>query len=268
MKVLVVGYLSFDSGKTTSGLGIISTMKERGIYLSPRKPVAGFNAWYSWEYVNRSVERGILAGGDAWKYAESSGEDVRRINPFTIMVAPLDPSTIGFRKTLFRANEEVVRLIERRSGDNGESYYADLRALEKTPETVRESVEKFLEKVRFKERDQVSMLQDVEEWWEEIRDFAGDVLIESYNDCASPVKGSLHIDHVVVSSPGKLFYVEGRSYSRAISALSSRPWTISVSEVMEVIKVEKGFPIKPGKSDYGQVVEWIIKRDEKLKNQV
>ncbi|RLE70333.1 MAG: ATPase, partial [Thermoprotei archaeon] len=93
MRLLVVGYAEYDSGKTSLTLQLIRKLRAGGRRVIAAKPVAGHSAWYQYETVVHSAELGLLVGEDAYRIAVELGmlSRVAVLNPVDLLISPLDP---------------------------------------------------------------------------------------------------------------------------------------------------------------------------------
>ncbi|MEM3329753.1 MAG: ATPase, partial [Saccharolobus sp.] len=74
------------------------------------------------------------------------------------------------------------------------------------------------------------------------------VIIESYNDSASPTYYSSNVDYVFITSPAKVFLVKGEEFKKALSLFSIPPWNIKTSSLIKYLKIEKSFEIDVGET--------------------
>ncbi len=94
LRVLIVGLLRYDSGKTSFALELIEAMRELGVSPAVFKPIGAHNAWWQRDTIEYSVELGLLVGHDAYLLAEAAGmlDAIETVSPIDILTAPIDPS--------------------------------------------------------------------------------------------------------------------------------------------------------------------------------
>ncbi|BDC18990.1 ATPase [Acidianus sp. HS-5] len=260
MKILVNGLLPFDSGKTTFSLMLIKELKEVGIKLFPLKPVAGHNAWYSFNTLLRSYDLGILAGNDALKYYEETNENIRKINPFAALMSPVDLEILNFNveyyKNLMTNGYPVTVRI---SCGNADKYYAT--ELNLIPQTVKNALQQLYEKFKPKIISSNDLREMINNSWH-IADSCvqhnKDELIESYNDASAPIPSAADVDYVFLVSPAKAFYVKGEEFKKVISLFSLPPWIIRASSLIKYLKIERSFDLQVLTSKNDKILDYLI----------
>ncbi|BCU67681.1 hypothetical protein HS7_11180 [Sulfolobales archaeon HS-7] len=263
MRVLITGLLPQDSGKTTMGINLIRAFKEVGIRMFPYKPVAGFNGWYSYEYLIRGVNMGIIAGGDAFKYYDETGEDIRKINPFTLLTLPLDLEKADFRNVFFENKEGIVHaLLRAESCTNAEGYYL-AKEYQFSSEGLISIINGFLARRGFNlisENQIITMIDDSVNSTNNCTPQDDNIIIESYNDAAAPNWESLKVDFTLAVSPGKSFLISGEEYSMAVKALTFSRLMMKTIKVVGVVRPMKSFSLSPHNfENYREIVNWLLK---------
>jgi predicted P-loop ATPase/GTPase len=256
---LVVGLITHDAGKTTVARALISELVSRGYRVGVAKPVAGHNIWYQPASVRNSIENHILVGEDAVVLKKTSGSEdpLEAINPLDIALAPLDP--IYYLKSL-RSYEDVMAsmissaimlrisiCIER--GINT-AHYIVYRRLERIPSSVRRVVEDIALKVYPRpiaidaEALEPLILEGYiasETCYRAIANRHQVMVIESFNNSASPLARLENIDAVIAVSPGKILIYDGLTYLKALKVVLDvegsihRRWWPTTSEVLRLI---------------------------------
>jgi predicted P-loop ATPase/GTPase len=265
LRLLISGLLRFDSGKTTTGLGLLSRFKEVGITIRPLKPVAGHNSWYSFSTLLRSIEMGILAGNDALKYHDESGVDVREINPFAVMLGVPDPALfMDSTRTYLRYMEEGMPIMLRLEDcSSRKGVHLVTRSVQYLPSGLRKYVEELSLKVEAIEVEEREARELVERSWLLadgcVKMWKGDLLIESYNDAAVPTPSSLDVEIVLIVAPGRVFMYDGVRFKEAVTTLGS-PWNVSSYDVFRLIRPLESMPLDPiSPNSLNRVADKIIK---------
>jgi len=254
MRILVNGLLSLDSGKTSFSLSLIRLFYQVGVKLFPLKPVAGHNAWYSFNTLLRSEELGILAGNDALKYFDETKYDIRKINPFAVLFVPIDLEKLNYNVSLYNMIMEygypyLIRISDCNS--NTDTYLVNSSAESYVPKPLLRFVSNLALKFHAKPSDK---LREVIDMSPQLADSCviniirtnPDVIIESYNDSASPTYYSTDVDYVFIVSPAKAFLIKGEEFKRVMSLFSISPWNVRVSSLIKYLKIERSFEIDIG----------------------
>ncbi|AOL17012.1 ATPase [Sulfolobus sp. A20] len=268
MRILVNGLLPNDSGKTTFSLSLIRLFRQVGIELFPLKPMAGHNAWYSFNTLIRSEELGALAGNDALKYYDETKKDIRKINPFAVLFIPIDLEKLGFNVSLYNLMMDygfpyLIRFSDCITGID--SYFVNSNAELYSPKPLLRFINNLSLKFNARSSNSLRQLIDsspynidvcVEITFKENEN----VIIESYNDSSSPTNRSADVDYVFIVSPAKAFLVKGDEFKKALSLYSIPPWNVKVSSLIKYLKIEKSFEIDIGESiAKEEILDWTLK---------
>lgn len=260
MRILVIGILPHESGKTTLAKALVSELVSRGLRVGVSKPVAGHNLWYQKASFDNSRSLGILVGEDAVELKRSSGSEdlVEAINPFDVALAPPDPDPYlrSLRSYIEILSSPLSTAVMARvsicSGDRiySEHYIIEAR-LSKLPDHLRELVVELYQRLKPKpvparpeglERIMALGSAAAEECYKALSKIHQNLVIESFNNAASPVQNLDELDTAIAVSPGKIYVYEGQDYLRALHAVSSvrspayRGWWPSTSEVLGLIQ--------------------------------
>ncbi|ACP34224.1 ATPase [Saccharolobus islandicus] len=254
MRILVNGLLPLDSGKTTFSLSIIRLFNQVGIRLFPFKPIAGHNAWYSFNTLIRSEELGILVGNDALKYYDETKYDIRRINPFAVLFVPIDLEKLSYNVSLYNMIMEygfpyLIRLSDCINGID--QYFVNSSADIYVPKSMLKFTRNLALKFNAKSYDKMREIIDaspqlVDNCTIDVFRNYENVIIESYNDSASPTYNSADVDYVFTVSPTKAFLIKGEEFKKALSLFSIPPWNVRVSTLIKYLKIGKSFEIDVG----------------------
>ncbi|AWR99668.1 hypothetical protein [Metallosphaera hakonensis] len=263
MRLLINGGLPHDSGKTKFGLSLISSMKEVGLEIFPSKPVAGHNAWYSYSTLARSVDMGVLAGNDALAYHDLTGDKVEEINPFAVLLFPVDLDLVQrnfsfYNFVMDRGYPVLVRLTQ-----NNSTY------LEGPSGLIVESMKDILERLK----EQFNPIQVTEDEIWHIIGKAGElsyltlleqlrskpnVLIESYNNASCPTLIPLELDYAITVVPGRAYVFNGRDYSSFLQ-LYSRPWLVKAESAFKYLR-PMSFHVEVATSRSPNLIDYLIKK--------
>jgi predicted P-loop ATPase/GTPase len=260
MKILVNGLLPYDSGKTTFSLMLIRELKAVGIKLFPLKPVAGHNAWYSFNTLLRSYDLGILAGNDALKYYDETNEDTRKINPFAVLLSPVDLEILNFSVEYYNSlMTNGYPVMIRISCGNNDKYYATETHL--IPKTIKGVLQQIYEKFKPEIVSSNELRETINNSWyiaESCIQHRDDEIIESYNDASAPIPSAINVDHVFLVSPAKAFVIKGEEFRKVISLFSLPPWIIRTSNLIKYLKIEKSFDLEVFTSKNDKIIDYLI----------
>ncbi|MCY0883427.1 MAG: ATPase [Acidianus infernus] len=260
MKILVNGLLPFDSGKTTFSLMLIRELKAVGIKLFPLKPVAGHNAWYSFNTLLRSYDLGILVDNDALKYYDETKEDIRKINPFAVLLSPVDLEILNFNVEYY--NSLMVNgypVMIRISCGNNDKYYATETHL--IPKTMKDVLQQIYERFKPEIVSSNELRETINNSWyitESCIQHREDEIIESYNDASVPIPSAINVDYVFLVSPAKAFAIKGEEFRKVISLFSLPPWIIRTSNLIKYLKIEKSFDLEIFTSKNDKIIDYLI----------
>ncbi len=260
VRVLVVGFLAYDSGKTTVAEALIRECIRRGIDVGVAKPVSSYNAWYQHRYFEESIRLGVLVGEDVMRLhrAARSNDPIEAEGPVVGALAPPDPSRLGWRTSVYAdlasstLHQMVILRITRCTGRmNPLTTHAVIHEnLERSIEPVQKMTKKMIG-VLSGRINEIS-LQELEELLEnkapaiadtcleQVCEAHENVIIESYNDVAAPTQGSLRSDVVVAVGPGRAAVYRGDLYRRGLEVTSqiTKPWSTTTRRVLSVLKPE------------------------------
>ncbi|MFA4647072.1 ATPase [Pyrococcus kukulkanii] len=253
--LLIVGILPYDSGKTTLALSLIREALEYGIDVGVAKPVSGFNGWYQYEYLLKSIEFGFLIGEDSYKLhmAAKSSDPIYLESPVTALLLPPDPERVGWKSSSYTAisyhtNVVLLRVLE--------DHFCVPDNIKRLTQPMQEAVAPLIEATKpaeIKAEDAQHLLmrgrEEASKTLEVIRRNHELTVIESYNNIAAPCSSALNSDLIIAVAPGKAVILDGEKYRKAIYAVSNikEPWRIVTEDVIPLLKPLKKFEFKPGK---------------------
>ncbi len=287
VKLLVTGFLPFDSGKTTIVKGLINSFS--GIGLKPLyfKPVGGHSGWYQLDTIIHSLELGYLIGHDAYIVGKEAGllDYMDMLSPIDFLTLPIDPLSNGLsiRKYMEYMNNTLkitvlLRYTRAWISDNGISRVRTYIVCRDTYNLLNNYMKRVVDELIDSFRGNgsvildgytglISKILDNEAIYSMIDEYPGFfkdynvLVIEGYNDVAAPTRGSMDVNYVLVTAPTKALLYSGERYRNAInvSAYMGKPWTMSVSRILPLL----GRPVKSwdipfmDTGEFSQVVENI-----------
>jgi len=91
-KVLVVGLLKADSGKTFFSQGLITALQDRDINIVPFKPLSGHNLYYQFDTFQNNVRSQRISSRDIGKLIATAQTQlpIELLNPVDRLFVPLD----------------------------------------------------------------------------------------------------------------------------------------------------------------------------------
>jgi predicted P-loop ATPase/GTPase len=259
-RILIVGLTPHDAGKTTVARALTSELVSRGYRVGVSKPIAGHNLWYQRGSVRNSMELGILVGEDAVELKRSSGSEdpVEAINPVDIALAPLDPEPFlknlrGYHEALSSLTLSTVMMRITTCMDRKiyTTHYIVGRRVGRTPAAVRAVIEAIASRISPKPIDinpelveqlAIAGYMGAEACYRAIAGKHQILVIESFNDAASPLIDPGDIDTVLAVTPGKILLYSGAQYLNTLRVVTSvegsiyRRWWPSTSEILKYIK--------------------------------
>jgi len=273
MRVLVVGFLEYDSGKTSLMLSLAKKLKNKNFMVA--KPIAGHSAWHQYETVINSFKLGLLVGEDAYKLASTIGkiDMLHLINPIDLLITPLDP-LLARGEAEKPLNIALMRTTEFEGGKISTEHYICYENIRRSPLTLRKILVKLAKKldakplsyaecydILMKKSDMIA-----NKALKEIYDNFSLIAVESFNNVAFPCTLALEVDYVLAVSPGKVVIYKGEEYNKAVKIYSSimRLPTLTVNEISRYLKPIQEFNTPPlprrHVNAYKEVLTWIEKK--------
>jgi len=256
---MIVGLVPHESGKTTIAKALVGELVSRGYRVGVAKPVAGHNIWYQRLSVKNSYEHRILVGEDAVELKRVSGSEdpLEVINPLDIAAAPQDPEPYlknlrSYHETLSSILLSAVMLrVSICEGKNIYTYhYIVEKRAERSPKSIKDLVLSIAERIYPKptpidpealENLVLAGYATAELCYRYLSEKHQTLVLESFNDAASPVTDPGTTDLVLAVSPGKLFIYNGSVYRKALNVVLGiegsihRKWWPSTSEILRLI---------------------------------
>ena len=257
--VLVVGLLTYDSGKTTIAEALATEAISRGVYIGVSKPISSYNIWYQHDFFEESIKLGILVGEDVVRLhrAAKSREPMEIEGPVVGALAPPDPEALDWRISLYTdisssvISQTILLRITRclHTGKIYTTHFIINENLDRCIEPLRPLIHDFLKSISYvvdtiEVRDLAEILESkAPEYADECLNYICRehelTIIESYNDVASPTRISLLKPQVVVAvAPGKAAIYPGDMYRKAIEVLGEQiePWRLNTRRIISILK--------------------------------
>ena len=262
MRILVVGLIPYESGKTEFVSGLSSVLEQLGFKTGYFKPVAGHDGWYQYDTLLYSMDKKLLIGHDAYVIAEKLGllDKLHLISPLDIFTLPVDPVKLGLNMHVYDDHMSYIgkrvvimrftRFLDNEAKNYRHVYFVCRDTIDKLNNDLRRVYDELLTSLKTSESSfidtvtsHVEKLLHTPQIYEIIDtyiNYLGEydpLIIEGYNDVSSPTLGSLNVDYVFVVAPGKALLYSGERYRMAVNLLSYRgyPWMIKSSNVVEVV---------------------------------
>ncbi len=273
MKVLIVGLLPFDSGKTSVALSLIGEAIQRGFDVGVVKPVTAFSGWYHYQSVRRSMEFGKLIGEDVYKLHNraKNRDPIELESPVVLMHMPPDPERVDWQSSFFTAlnlSEQIVAL--RLTTPNETRHYYAPANLERLTRVLRDVAIELICSLNPKPMEIENLnkiLLNVGKFADEcVRYISSEhelTIIESFNNASAPTESSADSDVVLLVAPSKVAIYSGERYKKAVDVLLKPPWLISSEEITSLLRPIKTVETKPTTDISGDWAEGLL--DEVLK---
>ncbi|MEZ0289599.1 MAG: hypothetical protein ABWJ42_00710 [Sulfolobales archaeon] len=246
MKILVVGIVPYDSGKTTIARELAKRLSSRGYNVGVAKPVAGHSLWYQNDTLRYTLEGGVLVGHDVIELRKSidSSDPLEKINPFDIATMPHDIIRDGridhmsierliHSTTIDSAVIVRISSCNDTSKDVSSQHYLIKENYMSLANVVRELIDLLVDRLNPKPRmiptkDLVRLLYEgvmaTDKCLSELIKEHEILIIESFNDSGAPNMKSLDSDLVVAVSPGRVLLYRGVEYRKAFKIYYSSPF--------------------------------------------
>ncbi|MHA1771596.1 MAG: hypothetical protein ACTSYL_05295 [Candidatus Thorarchaeota archaeon] len=222
-KLLILGMIPFDSGKTSLAIQIAEYLRSQERRTEYFKPVSGHNYWYRYAHTQECINTGQLVSYDATRVRKEIGSNISPliVNPVHSLFVParLERPGRAYLSTLGLAGWDSFLALQRISiAKNNEiqNKMAMARGLiEKRKLIITEEEANAL--AADSEIVEVSSLEEAREFEcaffetavnNAFRFVAGEadyVVIESFNDSVWPWEGLEVVDNVLVVGPGQVF---------------------------------------------------------------
>lgn len=268
-RILVLGFISFDSGKTVIAGNIARILSNIGLKVEYFKPVSGHNHWFKHDHSKRCISEGKLYSSDAAAVREHLESDIpiEIANPIHSLFVPAirDRPNQHVISSLGVGGWDAVLAMQRFSRpENGRPVSTTLVAESLINEgRLMLSIEEASALSKDTEIQTIASLEEAQAFeftaFErvvndsfEVIDNKGDVvIIEGFNNTAWPWEGLDHVDVVITVGPGHIFTYNPERYRKGsfLVKYGSQPIRdVPFTRVSEMIRPLKRLLLKPGQA--------------------
>ena len=238
LKILVVGLIPYEAGKTTVAKAVVGELVSRGFSVGVSKPVAGHNLWYQSASIRNTLEHKVLVGEDAVALKRIAGieDPIEIINPLDIALAPIDPiyylkNLRGFHEILSSMISSAIMMRISLCLDKSRvetNHFLVKDRFDRLPKTIRVLVSRIASSIKpqpvYIESEVLEELFlrgyiAAETCYNAIKNLYQVLVIESFNDSATPISSIEDISSVIAVSPGKTLIYDGETYSKALKVV-------------------------------------------------
>ena len=265
--LLIFGLLPHDSGKTTVASAICRGLHKAGVMVVPFKPRAGHNLWYQYDAYLRCRSEGRLYCEDITKLRKASCCTLpyELLNPIDALFTPLKAKNLleeGMGRELYLLEEDIYThlIVERYTVWDGGMRH--IIVLNRGLSTHRLLVdEDYLNALRA-DAEEVVEIDNMEEWsgihgrlskraistcLGEVLESCEALIVEGYNDAASPTP-EIKYDAIIGVSPGSAIFYDPDDYLEMLSAyreLGREPMELRAENVVPLLKPDGFVDIPP-----------------------
>lgn len=233
-RVLILGMVPFDSGKTVLASLLTRNLVASGESVEYIKPISGHNYWFRYEHTQRCLAEKKLYSLDAFKVRQHLEQRVaiEVANPIHTLFVPAilntpdemvpDSLALAGKDSVF-AMQRISRpeasgiksfmLIAKSLIDSGRLIISPSEADLLSYETEWVFISEYNEAAEYTE----NMLEDaLNASLQTVESNADYVLIEGFNDAAWLWEGLDHVDRVLVVGPGHVFIYDSERFRKAV----------------------------------------------------
>ena len=253
MRVLVVGLLPYDSGKTSVAAALTSELRARGVDAVAAKPVGAHSAWSQHHTVELSFKLGLLVGEDAYTLWLASGkaEPIELTSTLDVLTAPPDP-TKAFYEAASQITWQAAVIRETHLEDAPKTRHILIpENIALTTPPLQDELLKLASALKAKpaERREVAKViteasAEAEKSLKVLEERHEVLIVESYNDAAAPTP-SLSYSTVIAVAPGRALVYPGDRYRLAAKAARQPPNQLTVDKITPLLKPKHTIPTKP-----------------------
>jgi predicted P-loop ATPase/GTPase len=255
-KVLVVGLLPYDAGKTTLCKALIHGFKKSGVNLVPFKPHSGISYWNQFNTFHDSLIRGALLSSDIIELenAARSGLPLELLNPVNRLSSPMLDRGIPDEKLAFQ--EFVAQRFTHCDGHNCRSIYylngtinmSRMRDMSDFYVGIKKSAERVIFTRNFQQL--VKAYEDNFEkatgsCYRALQDKP--LIVESFNDAAYPFASAENCDVVLCLSSNVVLRFKAREYFKAVRLHAQRKSKVQLTttDLYSSSLVERRYNLQP-----------------------
>lgn len=232
-RVLIVGSLPFDSGKTQLSIHIGKVLIESGLSVNYFKPISGHNYWYHYDHTKECLMNRKLVSRDATIVKKELGltSNLLLLNPIHSLFAPsrIDRPLQNIPNSLGLSGSTSVQVIQRFSEPNNTKIDTTVLIAEELVEENRliigpEEVGMLSYDASIIIANRLEAFQEYEynhyeryvtKSFSSIEKGVDIVIIESFNDSVWPWEALEYVDDVLVVSPGHIFRYDSEKMRKA-----------------------------------------------------
>jgi predicted P-loop ATPase/GTPase len=279
-KILVVGLLPYDAGKTTLCRALIYGFKEAGINLVPFKPHSGISYWYQFDSFEKSAAEGTLLSSDIRELnaAAESQIPLEVLNPVNRLSGPAIDRRVPEKKLVF---EEFI--AERFTYHDGlthrDIYYLNgtlnldhVRGMQSFSLRIERNAQKTRHIHNFEELVKAyseNFDRATSSCYRRIQN--NPLVVESFNDAAYPFTNAQDCNTVLCASSNTVLLLEKHRYFQAIESNGRQKpkLQLTVSNVYSSSLIRNKFIIQPLsaeerdepsklKKNYSEVIKQVL----------
>ncbi len=263
-KILVVGYLEAESGKTTLAASLITALRREGFDSVGFKPIGATDLWFKPWVVEESKRRRVLVTYDSLILERASrGLPAHILNPIGGVLAPVDPSKLdwrdGFISVLLAQPHRrmaILRITSCTQAGVASFHIYNQSVLPKVTQGVSEILKELL--ITLNPPPTPASLSDLENFMNNDAAIIADtclekledrevVVIESNSDIAAPTYKSLESNLVIIVTPSVAALVDGSRYAKAVNlkTIAGKPWSVRVREIVQLTRTKTIVELPP-----------------------
>ncbi len=206
-----------------------------------------------------------LAGNDALKYYDITGIDVRLINPFAVLLSPVDLEKLDYKISVYEylMGNGYPIMVRYTDTNNNDYYYAvDSRLLIDSLRDILNDLYNMFKPTIVSDtciKNKVNESSYIVD--NNVKNFLkkDNIIIESYNDAVAPTYSSMNVDIMVAVSPGKVFMINGNRLRKILNLFTLPPWIVRTKELFEYTKPDKTFIINIKNSKNDEIIDELIR---------
>jgi len=265
VKVLIVGYLEIESGKTTLAASLITALRREGFDSVGFKPIGATDVWFKPWVVEESRRRKLLVTYDSLvlERASRGNPPAHIINPVGGLLAPIDPSKLDWREgfvdvILDQPHRRLSLLRVTSCPPRGVAVFHVLNQsiMPRVTQSIAQSISEL--SLALNPPPTPTTLRDVESFMDNDAAIVADtclerleerevVVIESNSDIAAPTYKSLESKLVIAVAPSIAALVDGDRYAKAVHlrSIAGKPWSVRVKEVLALTRAKTVIELPP-----------------------
>jgi predicted P-loop ATPase/GTPase len=264
VKILVVGYLEVDSGKTTLAASLITALRREGFDSVGFKPIGATELWFKPWVLEESRRRRLLVTHDGLILERASRSlPAHLVNPIGGILAPVDPSRLDWREGFVdvllaqpHRRLAILRVTSCTQAGVANFHVLNQSILSRVTQGVGEAIRDLA--VTLNPPPTPTSLGELEAFMDNDAAIIADtcldkledrevVVIESNADIAAPTYKSLESNLVVVVAPSVAAIIDGGRYAKAVNlkAIAGKPWSVRVREVVQLTRARTLIELTP-----------------------